>query len=457
MSRLPIRMRLALVFTLVMALVLSAVGAFLYLRLGASLDEQIDENLRGRADTVAALVRDRGEDLVGADPGLIATEDGFTQILGLDGSVVLASPGVGDTPLLSQAELDRARSQTISVERELGRPAGVDEARLLAERLDSGDAALIVLVGESLEDRDDALDGLFAQLLVVLPIALLLSAAVCYVVAGAALHPVEAMRRRAAQISAETPERRLPLPQARDEVFRLGETLNEMLERLEAGLQRERRFVADASHELRTPLAMLRAELELATRRPRSPAELAAALRSASEEVERLVRLSEDLLVLAASDDGRLPLSPSRNSVRELLDAVALRYDGRASAAGRSLEVVASPDETLTGDRLRLEQALGNLVDNALRYGDGTVRLEAVTENGVVALRVSDDGAGFPVDFLSHAFERFSRADVARSGGGAGLGLAIVEAIARAHGGSASAVNRADGGAEVTLRIPSGP
>jgi signal transduction histidine kinase len=108
----------------------------------------------------------------------------------------------------------------------------------------------------------------------------------------------------------------------------------------------------------------------------------------------------------------------------------------------------------LTGDRLRLEQALGNLVDNALRYGAGTVRLEAIAENGSLVLRVSDDGAGFPPDFLPHAFERFSRADAARGGGGAGLGLAIVDAIARAHGGAASATNRSGGGAEIALRIP---
>jgi signal transduction histidine kinase len=227
-----------------------------------------------------------------------------------------------------------------------------------------------------------------------------------------------------------------------------------MLERLDAGLARERRFVADASHELRTPLATLRTELELAMRRPRSPGELEAALRSAGEEVERLVRLAEDLLVLARADDGRLLLRVERHDARGVLDAVAGRSDSRASTAGRALEVFGPEDQILTGDRLRLEQALGNLVDNALRYGEGTVRLEARAENGWFVLSVGDQGEGFPSEFLPHAFERFSRADVARTGGGGvGLGLAIVEAIARAHGGSARAANRADGGAEVTIVI----
>jgi signal transduction histidine kinase len=212
--------------------------------------------------------------------------------------------------------------------------------------------------------------------------------------------------------------------------------------------------VADASHELRTPLSLLQTELELALRRPRSREEQQQALRSAAEEVDRLVRLAGDLLVLARADDGKLPLSLERHCVREVLDAVAGRFDSRARAAGRSLEVAASPEWVIWADRLRLEQALGNLVDNALRHGAGTVRLDGAIEDGMVELTVGDEGRGFPPEFLPHAFERFSRADVARGGGSAGLGLAIVEAIARAHGGTASAANGAGGGAEVRLTIP---
>jgi two-component system, OmpR family, sensor kinase len=166
------------------------------------------------------------------------------------------------------------------------------------------------------------------------------------------------------------------------------------------------------------------------------------------------VRLAEDLLVLARADDGRLPLDTSNHLAQEVVDSVAGRYDAQASAAGRSIEVSASAELVVAGDRLRLEQALGNLVENALRHGEGTIRLDAVAEDGVVELRVSDDGEGFPPEFLPHAFERFSRADVARATGGAGLGLAIVDAVARAHGGTASAANLPGGGAAITLRLP---
>jgi two-component system, OmpR family, sensor kinase len=292
--------------------------------------------------------------------------------------------------------------------------AGVDDDpfRLLATPVD----AAVVVTGASLEDRDEALGSLLTQLLTVGPIALLLSGLAGYLLAAAALRPVVA--------------------------------------RLEAGLARERRFVSDASHELRTPLALLEAELELALRRPRSPDELRRALASAAEEVDRLTQLAEDLLVLARADEGRLPLRRSSVPLADLFDTIARRFGPRAEEGGRVLDVFASPNEMVHADRLRLEQALGNLVDNALRHGAGAVRLEAERRDGEVMLRVSDEGGGFPEAFLPHAFERFARADEARGRGATGLGLAIVDAVARAHGGTAEAANRDGGGAVVTLTFP---
>ena len=177
-------------------------------------------------------------------------------------------------------------------------------------------------------------------MLIVGTIALLLAAFAGYRLAGAALRPVESMRREAAAISSETSGRRLSVPEARDEVRRLGETLNEMLERLDEGLLRERRFVADAGHELRTPLALLRTELELALRGERSHEELKDALRSATEEVERLIRLSEGLLALERSGWAELRLEEL--DARELLDGVARRFASRAAAAGRTMRSTAA-------------------------------------------------------------------------------------------------------------------
>ena len=292
------------------------------------------------------------------------------------------------------------------------------------------------------EERDETLSSLLALLLVGGPLALAAATFAGWLLAGAALRPVEAMRRRAAEISADTTGERLPVPASHDEIHRLGTTLNEMLDRLDAGLARERRFVADASHELRTPLALLRTELELALRRPRTTEEQEAALRSAAEEVDRLVRLAEGLLLLATAEEAALQREPV--SVRELLERVAVRYGVEVGETQGEIDV----------DRVRLEGALGSLVENALRHGALPVRLEARREGDCIALVVTDSGPGFPPDFLEHAFDRFARADSARTEPGAGLGLAIAAAVAHAHGGNAAARNLPDGGAEVALLLP---
>jgi signal transduction histidine kinase len=309
------------------------------------------------------------------------------------------------------------------------------------------------VVGATRENRAEALRSLRTELLIAGPIALLLATGLGYVLAGAGLRTVDAMRRRASEISADRPGDRLPVPPANDELRRLGLTLNEMLRRLEAALERERGFVADAGHELRTPLALLRAELDFAIHHADSPGELRDALREASAETDRLVQLSGDLLLIASSDQGGMKLRLELISAAGLLESVRNRFAWRAEQAERVLEVDAPAGLAIDGDRLRLEQALGNLVDNALRHGAGRVRVEAREVRGSVELRVCDEGAGFPDGFAERAFDRFSRADEAHGGegGGAGLGLAIVDAIAGGHGGRA----RIEAGvAGVTLELP---
>ena len=451
MRRLSLRVRLTLAFALVMALVLVALGAFLYVRLEDSLSEQVDESLEARAGALAALVRANRGDLRQLDLAA-GDDDGIAQLVGDDGSLLASAPA-SERPLVSVGDLARAGAEPLFLARESAPGLGDEKVRVLVRPLDTS-AGRILVVGASLEDRDEALDGLLTQLVVVGPLALLVTSAVGYGLASAALRPVEKMRRRAAQVSSEHPGQRLPLSEAEDEIRRLGETLNEMLARLEAGLARERSFVADASHELRTPLAVLKTELELALRRPRSVGELAAALRSATAEVDRLTRLAEDLLVLARADEGRLPLRTSRLEAAEVLDAVAGRFASEAAARRRALTVTADGGLAFTGDRLRVEQALGNLVDNALRHGDGTVTLAAVRGDGHVELAVTDEGPGFSPEFLPRAFDRFARADEARSGEAAGLGLSIVSVIAAAHGGEARATNPRHGGATVFLALP---
>jgi two-component system OmpR family sensor kinase len=441
MSRLPLRLRLTLAYTGVMALLLAVAGVALSLLVARSLDSTIDDGLNARARDAAAVV-DTGS--------LASTGEPYAQKLTTLGAVLDTTTGAGAQPLITASELARARTGDVIVERR----RGGEDLRLLARPVRSAGRPAVLVVGEPLAQRERALGALHTRLLVGGPLALLIAAAIGYAQAAAALRPVERMRRHAAAITAAQTSERLPVPPGNDEIGRLGRTLNEMLARLELAFKRERAFVSDASHELRTPLAILRTELELALRGEHTREELEDALRSAAEESERLSRLAEDLLVIARSDQGRLPVRPEPIEADALLARVAGRFRTRARAEGRPLVIEPAPGLVFAADPDRIEQALANLVDNALHHGQGAVHLSAQAVDGAVELHVRDAGPGFPPDFLPRAFERFTRADEARTRGGTGLGLAIAWAIARAHGGGAHAANVEDG-ADVWLRLPS--
>jgi heavy metal sensor kinase len=447
-----LRTRLTLVTAALIAVILGAAGAFVYVRLRADLTEAVDAGLRSRADAILVTLEETPD--LGTGTGLAEPDDSFAQILSSDGTVVASSSGLAGAALLPPKAV-RLLDGAELVERTVRTAEEPVSARLLALPT-TGDRILVV--GSSLDDRDEALARLVVIFAAGGPVALLLAAAVGWVVAGAALRPVERMRAEAAAISTLEPGRRLAVPPTRDELSRLAATLNEMLDRLEQALQRERRFVDEASHELRTPLSNLRIELDLALRRSRSVEELEGALRSAAEESDRLARLAEDLLVLARADRGRLPVRREPVTLAPVVAAAIDDYLRRAK--GEGVTVDASVPEGLVADvdSLRLRQVLGNLIDNALRHtergGRVTVRLDR--EDGSLVVEVRDTGEGFPEVFLSRAFEPFARplAPGLRRDGAAGLGLAIVRAVAEAHGGSARAENHPDGGASVTVRIP---
>ena len=252
------------------------------------------------------------------------------------GGGVAESQPPGLAPLLSAAELRTVFSGR-SVRATVDVPGRSGRWRLLAIPVGSADEQHALVLASSLDVREESLERLRRELLVGSPLALLLATLAGYVLAGAALRPVEEMRRKAGAISASTPGSRLPVPPARDEISRLAETLNDMLQRLETAFEHERRFVADASHELRTPLALLRTELELALRHPRSREELEDALRSAVEETDRLTSLAADLLLIARADQGQLPVHPEPTAAHGLLDAAGARFAARADELGRDI------------------------------------------------------------------------------------------------------------------------
>jgi heavy metal sensor kinase len=448
-NRLPIRLRLTLVFALVMTVVLLLAGLLVYTRVSTNLNNALDEQLRSRAQDVSALVRRDGS-LKSTHGSLIERGETFAELLNTSGSVVDSTSPVGRKSLLPP-ELARALRGPVFINR--SSVPGLDEpARMLALPVQRGQSRLVLVVGTTRANRTETLHGLRNAFLIGGPLALLLASLAGYGLAGAALRPIEAMRRRAADISASSLDDRLPVPPSRDEVSRLGETLNEMLTRIGDGLARERRFVADASHELRTPLALIKTELELALRRSRSIEELEAAIRGAAKDTERLSRIADDLLLLARAEQGRVPLRREPVDVADVLDTVAGRFQSRAASEQRDLSVSANDPLVVSADRLLLEQALGNMVDNAFTHGAGRITLKAEQRNGSAELHVLDEGRGFPADFLQHAFERFSRAQKTTADG-SGLGLAIVETIADAHKGSVRAVNAPGGGTDVWLAL----
>lgn len=438
----PIRTRLTLVSAGMMLVVLAVAAAALLIAFRAELARTVDEGLRSRASSMLA-------DPMASVAAVSGDEEAFAQYVDQDGTIV-TSPGLRGSllPAATLGELDDATF----LDRTVLTSSETVPARLLAVPAAEGS---VLVVGVDVEDQREAVARLAAVVAVGGPVLLLATTAVGWILAGAALRPVERLRSEAAAISVSEPARRLPEPGTGDELERLTGTLNGMLDRLHASLERERRFVDEASHELRTPLGILQAEVELALKEPRSREQLETSWRSIAQETERLRRLTLDLLVLARSDRGRLPVHRAEVDVSEIVDRVAAAFADRAASQGITLRT-SGTDARARVDEDRLRQALENLVDNAIRHTGrgGAIEVRSGRRDGSLRVGVTDTGSGFPPDLLDRAFEPFARADDDRDGDGAGLGLAIVRAVALAHGGTVTIRNRPEGGASVFLDLP---
>jgi signal transduction histidine kinase len=434
--RLPIRARLTLLAGGLTAAVVLILGLLVYVRFEADLLESLDEGLHLRAE---ALVADSDPAVRIEDSGNPAEPaEGMAQLLDADDRVVVASAGV---LVAFPPPSDAAPVEGTSVwNDQLPTPSGPVPVRLVAIPTDGGGW---LVVGGSLEDMEAALVQLAGVLLVGGAVATVLASLVGWLVSGAALRPVERLRAEADAISASELDRRLAVPPTGDELARLADSLNRLLARLSEAVDRERQFVTAASHELRTPLTNLKAELDLAQRRDRTPDELAAVVRSASAETDRLVRLAEDLLVQARSEGGRLPLQAESTDLDELVADTVAGFAGRAIELGVDLRAIGRSGVVADVDQLRLRQAIGNLLDNALRHTPrgGTVTVHCAADPETAVITVEDTGSGFPAGESPEA-------------GGSGLGLVIARAIAEAHGGRTTAANRPEGGAVVSIALP---
>ncbi|WP_327242499.1 sensor histidine kinase [Streptomyces sp. NBC_01320] len=450
----PLRWRLALVFALGTALVIAVAGFLFLQRLTAGLDASLEATLRAQADAEVVRLAARGP-LPPLPPPSARDPDGglgtgagaerVAQVLAPDGRLLAFTDGAGRRPLADDEQVRAATRSTV------GFTTSVEgqEYRMLAVSASNDDKPVVVVVGSSTRLADAATTHSRNALLLGGPPAVVAAGLGAYWLAGSALRPVDRMRRRLTEITEHDTGARLKTPATHDEVATLAATMNDVLDRLADALARQRGFA-------------LRAELELAGQPGRTREELAAAVAAAAQDTDRLIRLSEDLLMLSRTDEGRSVVRPERLAPAELLAAAVRAASSRAAPRKVRVRLQADEGVRMVADPDRLRQAVDNLLDNALRYApDGSDVEVGLTVRGAemdarAVIEVRDHGPGFPRAFLPLAFERFRRADAARSrhGGGAGLGLAIVRAIAQAHGGSATADNAPGGGARVRLEIP---
>lgn len=448
--RLPLRVRLVAGFVVVMMLLLTAAGTFVYWRVEYALDRGLDTELTSATRVIVPVV---GSDGTVTSPGTAnATGTGW-QVLDRHGVVVDSGGPAPPTSLISESRLDQVGgdgSRTFDVGSFL--PIAVEPYRVRVTALPDGtDQGAYLLVGVRRDHRDEALRELLLQLSVAGLVALFVASLVGDVLARLALRPVERYRRRAAEIAAGATGLRLDVPPRRhDEVTRLGHTLNEMLAALEESLDRERQFVDDASHELRTPLTVLKSRIQLTRRRQRTIEEHEAALDELAVDVTRLAELAEQLLALSQRPPDGAAAADLVAAAESVVRGWVVGHPERASEV--RLEV---PERAVlaTLDGRAAERVVTNLLANAFAHGRAPVAVRVRQDGGHAVLEVADHGDGMSPELLVQSTRRFSRADEARSRSGAGLGLSIVDQLVTGAGGE---LRRCYAGHHVSSGTPSG-
>jgi signal transduction histidine kinase len=447
-----LRGRLTLVFALVTAVLCLLVGVLVDFQYRNALRQALDDGLTTRFSNLQRDLATSGDQSV--EPTL-PDEEAFAQIVDADGVVVNAAPrALLSRRVLTKSELADARTHRITIER--ASAPGDQQSRLRAGPVGQPGLGLVVVVGTSLEEVIKAQHRLELALVIGLPLLAAIVSVAGWFLAGAALKPVRDLVEEADEISAVAARgqrRRLSVPEAGEELADLARHLNDLLARIEGALEHERAFLDDASHDLRTPISIVRSELELARMQTEEGSELARALDSSLEEVGRLDRLAVNLLVLARfRSAGPPPPEPVELGAlsRRAAETVARSRDGDA------VPVRVNGSAEVRGDEEAIARAVLNLVDNAARHAEEHVDVEVSTDGDRAVVAVRDDGPGFPPELLGQAVGRFVRGTNGGRGteNGAGLGLAIVDAIATAHGGVLEIENRAEGGAKVQLRLP---
>lgn len=465
-----VRVRLTMWYVAVLALVLVAFSIGVYALLARGLYDRLDSSLRVEVRALAAgLEREVGEGKTESEAAVTAQEERFfprqaTAIFNANGELIAEKPTRSGKharlPALNLLPADDTYFYTVLEEEE----GGKDGRRIAVKpiNIDSTGKSYLFAVSQPLDRVSEELGSVRRIMFIAVPLALALAGLGGWFLARRSLAPVVAMSERARRISAENLEERLPIVNPRDELGQLAGTFNELLTRLEASFKQQRRFMADASHELRTPLFVIRTATDVTLgREHRDQSEYRDALTIASEQTQRLTRIVEDMFMLARVDAGNRKLEESDFYLDELVAETARAASVLGASKGVRLEVSNTLEMLCHGDEGLLRQMVLNLLGNAIKHtpSGGQVRISLERRNGQYEITVADTGTGIPLEAQPHVFERFYRADKARShsesdGGGAGLGLSIAKWIAEAHQGKLELVHSDPTGSTFIASLP---
>ena len=461
MKRISIGLRLTLCYVAIFALAESLFGVGMWFILRENLREIADGALEIQTEDVRRFLtaQPNGQDLTAlrdavAEEYTSETGGDYLQITDAKGNWIYRASALSsqNLPPIPASQLNKAQHRDVLF--------GKRPLRFVAHRVEAGGRIFSVQAGTPTDEEVETLGRFQRYLLMFAPVLLLTAGVVGYALSRRALAPVDALTRTARTITGGTLSHRLAPLHTGDELQRLSDTFNAMLERLEAAFGRVTQFTADASHELRTPVSLIRTEAELALRRSRGDQEYRDALRRILLEAERTTTLIEELLALARADSGREAFDIQPLDLRSTLQEVASGWRQVANVRGLQFsERILDAELNVLGDKAALRRVLNVLLDNAFKYTPcpgGMVRLSAEREDGRALISVADNGLGIPEDEQTRIFERFYRVDKARSRdlGGAGLGLAIAQWIVEQHHGKIAVESTPGAGSIFRVELP---
>lgn len=466
LSNLPIRWRLTLLYGGILSLILIVFAGGVYYYFENSLKASIDAKIRSMGEVISSSLTDT------RDPSLFGNFERYLEnVLGRKpkGKFIQIVDSAGRIGAkMSDVEAQNLPSSFSTLERAWAGQMVYETVEKVTPRLrmvtipimdDNKKVTSIVQVGTSLEDFDETMRRLLIIMVIAIPTSIASTIAIGYAAARKALKPVDKMRKTAFKITSRNLGERIDIGRRKDELGKLAQTFNEMIDRLQDGFQRINQFSSDVSHELKTPLTIIKGETEVALRKDRTVDEYKAILASHLEEADQMTRIIEDLLLLSKADKDEMRMNMETVDVRNLV--VNVYSDMRLFARKKDVHLLAETvaDVTMRGDELKLRRMLRNVVDNGIKYtqAGGTVEVSSRANDGLVTIEVRDTGIGIAKEDLKYIFDRFYRADRSRKReSGSGLGLSISKWIAEAHGGTIEVESQMSLGSLFSIKLPSG-